>query len=200
MDDPCHILPLYVEFESGTDCLYIYIYLYLVKKRPFWWRGEAEMGEGILLLGMSLNFFIPTSLQSSASATITSGCLPIWNLIHNTKHVKHDTLRGTRGLVNEINWIPWNCCLETRNLVRIWLQSLQVIENTIEFNGRLEKEMSDLVECYIIFSIFHIIKYVGRWVRKIFDYLIKLDNLLYHFSYKLVVLLVIFWLCNQGNP
>ena len=56
---------------------------YLVKKRPFWWRGDAEMAEGMLLLGMSLNFFIPTSLQSSASATITRGCLPTWNLPHN---------------------------------------------------------------------------------------------------------------------
>lgn len=38
------------------------------------------MGEGMLLLEMYLNFLMPTSLQSSASATITSGCLPIWNL------------------------------------------------------------------------------------------------------------------------
>lgn len=62
----------------------------LVKKRPFWWRGEAEIGEGMLLLGMSLNFLIPTSLHNSGSATITSGCLPIWNLVQREKqHQKH---------------------------------------------------------------------------------------------------------------
>lgn len=35
------------------------------------------MGEGVLLFEMSLNFLIPTSLHSSASATIISGCLPM---------------------------------------------------------------------------------------------------------------------------
>jgi hypothetical protein len=33
---------------------------------------------------MSLNFFIPISLQSSGSATMISGCLPIWNLLHTS--------------------------------------------------------------------------------------------------------------------
>ena len=34
------------------------------------------MGEGKLRLGMLLNFLMPTSLQSSASATMINGCLP----------------------------------------------------------------------------------------------------------------------------
>lgn len=61
--------------------IYVHVHhRYLEKKRPFLWRGDAEIGEGMLLLPKSLNFLIPTSLQSSGSATITSGCLPIWNL------------------------------------------------------------------------------------------------------------------------
>ena len=47
-----------------------------MKKRPFVWREDAAIAEGMLLAEISLNFLIPTSLQRSASATITIGCLP----------------------------------------------------------------------------------------------------------------------------
>lgn len=57
-----------------------------MRKRPFCSKSEPEAGDGLLLFLMSLKFLMPTSLQSSASATITSGCLPIWNLITVSVH------------------------------------------------------------------------------------------------------------------
>jgi hypothetical protein len=49
---------------------------HLVRKRASWCR-EPTVGGGVLRLRMYLNFLIPTSLHSSALATITSGCLPM---------------------------------------------------------------------------------------------------------------------------
>lgn len=84
--------------------------VYLVKKRPFWCRGDPEIGDGRLLLEMLLNFLIPTSLQTSGSATTIIGCLPIWNLrqiellVHGI--VVHDATinHGRRAIYRPEDW------------------------------------------------------------------------------------------------
>lgn len=48
----------------------------LVRKSASW-CSDPTVGGGVLRLRMSLNFLMPTSLHSSALATITSGCLPM---------------------------------------------------------------------------------------------------------------------------
>ena len=75
----------------------------------------------MLLLGMLLNFLIPTSLQSSASATITSGCLPMWNLKRKTQpplvkpkwtHIYPDSglpLLRRRAASSPVDWPVFLC-------------------------------------------------------------------------------------------
>lgn len=60
---------------------------YLVKKRPSLWTCAHFTKAGMLRLEAALKFLIPSCLHSSLSATMTSGCRPIWNLHQSMEQI-----------------------------------------------------------------------------------------------------------------
>lgn len=73
----------------------LFIIAYLVLNRPLLCRGDPVTAEGRARLGRLLNRLIPISLQRSASATMTMGCLPKWNLKINLKPILNFQLKNS---------------------------------------------------------------------------------------------------------